>query len=96
MRINSSNIFQIDSIFCCLQEAKIQVAIYQDIRKNRLICLDAENQHCGLGFIVSDRWKENIQQYWKVSERIAVIQLKLREKEYVCEESDAGKKNITF
>ena len=71
---------------CCLQETKIQETVDQDdICKNRFIILNAENKYYGLGFIVSAKWKNNILKYWKVSERIAVIQLKLKEEEYVCE-----------
>ena len=68
---------------CCLQETKIKEGVDQDICKSSY----AENQHYGLGFIVSEKWKKNILKYWKVSERIAVIQLKLRYI-YICEKAD--------
>ena len=51
---------------CCLQETKLQKSFDQDIGKK--------------DFIVSEKWKNNVIKYWKVSDRLAVIQLELKEK----------------
>ena len=64
---------------CCLQETKITEDIDTDINNNRLICFKSENHHYGTGFIVSNKWKNNIYRYWNLSDRISIIQLKCRE-----------------
>ena len=66
----------------CLQETKIQKCI--SIRNHRLISLETLNVHYGNGFLVSSRWKTNIYKLWKVSHRIAVLQLKTKQPEYRC------------
>ena len=57
-----------------------------NINDHRLICIPTDCRHYGNGFIVSRKRKYNIHKYWKVSDRLAVIQLKLRDDEYVCEQ----------
>ena len=43
---------------------------------------EAEFRHYGNGFVVAPKWKGNIIKYWKVSERISVIQFRLKNEEY--------------
>ena len=50
-----------------------------NVNNCRLICLPTENKHYGNGFIVSNEWSERIHRYWKISDRISVIQLKLKD-----------------
>ena len=66
---------------CCLQETKIKEGIDEDIKGCRIISLPSVSHHYGNGFIVSKRWKGNIHKYWKVNERMAILQLKLKSKE---------------
>ena len=60
---------------CCMQEMKISNGIDINIEKHRLISLPSECKHYGNGFIVSPKWKDSIYKYWKVSDRISVLQL---------------------
>ena len=53
---------------------------YVLINNHRLICLSTDNKAYGLGFMVHDRWKNNIAKVWKVNERISVIQFKINSK----------------
>ena len=71
---------------CCLQETKITNGMDININDHRLICIPTDCRHYGNGFIVSPKWKHNIHKYWKVSDRLSVIQLKLRDDEYICEQ----------
>ena len=71
---------------CCLQETKLTNGMDININDHRLICIPTDCRHYGNGFIVSPKWKHNIHKNWKVSDRLAVIQLKLRDDEYVCEQ----------
>ena len=59
---------------CCTQELKIKEGIDINISKYRLIALPTESRHYGNGFIVSKKLVNNIHRYWRVSDRIAVIQ----------------------
>ena len=68
---------------CCLQETKISTGSDINISDYRLITLPADIQHYGTGFVVADKWINNISKYWKVSERISVIQLRIKD-EYKC------------
>ena len=64
---------------CCLQETKITEN--RDINKKdyRLIILQSNCRHYGNGFLISPKWKDRIVKNWKVSDRVCVIQLKLKE-----------------
>ena len=68
---------------CCIQETKIKVGSDINIGECRLITFSADVQHYGTGFIVAKKWANNISKYWKVSERISVIQIKIKD-EYKC------------
>ena len=63
----------------CIQETKIKELINIDIEGNRLICLESNSQHHGNGFMVSKKWKNNIYKFWRVNDRIAVLQLQLQD-----------------
>ena len=65
---------------CCIQETKILAGCDENINNHRLICLSTDNKAYGLGFMVHDRWKNNIAKVWKVNERISVIQFKINSK----------------
>ena len=71
------NRYNID--ICCLQETKIKEN--KDIlleNGNRLITLGTEtgNIHYGNGFIINKKWRESVNSFWKVSDRICILQLK--------------------
>ena len=69
------NNYEID--ICCLQETKIiDSNDYDTTNGNRLITIPSTSKHYGNGFIIAKRWKEYVHRYWKVSDRICVIQLK--------------------
>ena len=68
---------------CCLQETKMKVGSDVNINEYRLITLPADIPYYGTGFIIAEKWIENISRYWKVSERISVIQIKIKD-EYKC------------
>ena len=59
----------------CIQETKQKELINMDVEGNRLICLESTSPHYGNGFMVSKRWKQNIYKFWRVNDRIAVLQL---------------------
>ena len=63
---------------CCIQETKIKDGIDKNIKNYRLIALPTESKHYGNGFIISKKLVRNIHRYWKVSDRIAVLQLYVR------------------
>ena len=60
----------------CIQETKIKESMDKDISGYRIMCTETTSQHYGNGFIVSPRWKKHIHRYWRVSDRISVLQLK--------------------
>ena len=43
---------------------------------NRLITIASERNHYGNAFMISKKWKDNVNSYWKISDRISVLQLK--------------------
>ena len=59
----------------CIQETKCE-EIDCNIGKNRLIIFKSVSQHYGNGFVVNKKWSENIHKTWRVSDRIAVLQLR--------------------
>ena len=59
----------------CLQETKMQILLNKDINKNRLICTESVSSHYGLGFMVAPKWTEHIHRFWRVNDRISVLQL---------------------
>ena len=67
---------------CCLQETKIKKGIDINIKNNRLICFPSEKSHYGNGFLIKSIWKENIHKFWKISERISVLQLKMKQQDF--------------
>jgi exonuclease III len=79
----------------CLQETKISEGTDCNIRNSRLITLKSTNKHHGNGFIVSSKWKENIHPVWKVSDRIAVLQLTTKTPEYASTHLGSSKIRIS-
>ena len=66
----------------CIQETKMKDLINIDIDGgNRLICLESKSGHYGNGFMVAKKWKNNIYKFWRVNDRIAVLQLKTEKSE---------------
>ena len=53
-----------------------------NIKNNRLICFPSEKSHYGNGFLIKSIWKENIHKFWKISERICVLQLKMKQLDF--------------
>ena len=60
---------------CCLQETKIKKGLDTMIGKNRLISLPTACKHYGNGFMISARFANHVHSYWKISDRISVLQL---------------------
>ena len=60
---------------CCLQETKLKDGIDTTIQGYRFISLPSTSKYYGNGFIVSPKWTNYIHSYWKVSDRISVLQL---------------------
>ena len=58
-----------------LQETKIKKGCNETVEKCLLECLPTKEKAYGLGFIVNNDWKQHIHKQWKVSDRIAVLQL---------------------
>ena len=71
----SRNIGRYNLDICSIQQTKIDSSVDKPIGKNRLICFLSDNRHYGNGFIVSNKWKDNVNRYWKVSDRICVLEL---------------------
>ena len=67
---------------CCLQETKIKKGVDSSISNNRLIFFPTEKPHYGNGFLIKSIWKGNIQKFCRVSERICVLQLKMKHQDF--------------
>ena len=67
---------------CCLQEAKLKDGLDITINSHRIICLLSDSRYYGNGFIVSSKWKSNIQSFYKASDRISVIRLQTNYSKY--------------
>ena len=52
------------------------------MKNNRLICLPSDSVHYGNGFFVSLKLVNHIHKYWKVSDRISVLQLRSKDLAY--------------
>ena len=70
----ASDLNRYDIDVCGLQETKISNGADVTIQGHRLICFKSECEHYGNGFMVNNRLVENIEKYWRVSDRISVIQ----------------------
>ena len=81
---------------CVLQEDKLEDGIDCAIgdQKHRFISIKPDCRHYGNGFVVSSKWKQNIHRCWKVSDRVAVLQLLTESPEYKCEKIDDTKLKI--
>ena len=85
---------------CCLQETKIQKNGVYEINGSIIITFETKNKHYGNGFIVSKTWKGSIYKYWKVSDRICVLQLTTKaitadSKQYKCEQTNETRVKIS-
>ena len=67
---------------CTLQETKVKDGFDKNIQQHRLISLKSESKYYGNGFFISKEWRNNIHRCWKVSDRIAVLQLTVDEGTY--------------
>ena len=61
---------------CSIQETKVTDYTDTNINGHRIVCLPAKVKHYGMGFMISPKWSNRVHNYWSVSERIAVLQLK--------------------
>ena len=67
-----------DCDIVCLQETKIKDG-YDSVHNNsRIICFETSTPQYGLGFVINKR--VNIKEFWKINDRICVLQIKLSEK----------------
>ena len=62
---------------CALQETKIKNGTDKIIEGYRLLSLETNQKAYGNGFMISPKYSEHIHRYWKVSDRISVLQLAL-------------------
>ena len=70
---------------CCLQETKLHEGLDTNVKNNRLLCLPSESVHYGInGFFVSSKFVNHIHKYWKVSDRISVLQIQTKDPVYEC------------
>jgi sorting nexin-29 len=68
----------------CLQETKVKDETRYEVNGKEFLFLKSESQHYGNGFVLDKKWKQSLHAVWRVSDRIAVIQLAVKEK-YRCE-----------
>eukprot|EP00794_Sanderia_malayensis_P021165 gene21165-23243_t len=69
---------------CCLQEMKLHEGLDTNVKNNRLRCLPSESVHYGNRFFVSSKFVNHIHKYWKVSDRISVLQIRTKDPVYEC------------
>ena len=62
---------------CCLQETKCPSGFDERSGNYRHIGLPSQSRHYGLAFSVAVQIENQIVRYWSVSDRIAVIQLRI-------------------
>ena len=62
---------------CCLQETKCPDGFDERCGNYRHIGMPSQSRHYGLAFSVSMQLENQIIRYWSVSDRIAVIQLRI-------------------
>ena len=82
----------------CIQESKCDKTDC-NIGRNRLILFKSVSHHYGNGFVISKKWSENIHRTWRVTDRIAVLQLKTRDQQqqqYTCQEEDGDNLRYNF
>ena len=60
---------------CCLQETKIKKRVDTLVRKDHLVWLESDVLHCGVSFMITKKWCQNIYKYWKRHDLIGIIQL---------------------
>ena len=63
---------------CTLQETKVTEAFDQQMSGYRLLCFAPSCRHYGLGFAVSSEWSSSIHRFWALSDRVAVLTLRLK------------------
>ena len=63
----------------CIQETKMKILLNKDIGKNRLICTESVSGHYGLGFMVAPKWTDHIHRFWRVNDRLSVLQLQTKQ-----------------
>ena len=56
-------------------ETKTKEILNKDINGYRLICTETKSEHYGNGFIISPIWKEHIYKFWRLNDRISILQL---------------------
>ena len=66
---------------CCLQETKIGKSVDKQVGEYRFINIKPKCIYYGNGYVIAPKWKNNIVKYWKVSDRISVLQLRLKDDE---------------
>eukprot|EP00117_Sycon_ciliatum_P034259 scpid33864/ scgid26189/ Craniofacial development protein 2; p97 bucentaur protein len=62
---------------CCLQETKLTGSLDTEKDGYRLIALAPQCRHYGLAFVVSSSLSSQIQKYWSLSDRVAVLTINL-------------------
>ena len=66
----------------CIQETKIKDGDSRVIRGNQLLCFESNSKHYGCDFVINKRFSNSIHRFWKVSDRVCVLQIKLEEVVY--------------
>lgn len=80
---------------CSIQETKIAEELDYEVAGYRFLNFKSEQRMYGNGFVISPAWKRNVYKYWRVSDRIAVLQLSMDEDCYCAEETGDLKLKIT-
>ena len=75
--------FKTEKIEFSDRQYAISAGCDENINNHRLICIPIDNKAYGLGFMIHDRWKNNIAKVWKVSERISVTQFNITSKKII-------------
>ena len=71
---------------CCLQETKLAQGINKDIKDHKIIAFESKQIEYGNGFVINKKWKDFIYKFWKVSDRVCVLQLRSKESTYEVKE----------
>ena len=60
---------------CCIQETKIKEGWNSNVNGSRIITLPTDMKDYGNGFVIGRKWVDKIYRFWKVSDRICVLQV---------------------
>ena len=79
----------------CLQETKITDSLNININNYRLVCTETNTQHYGNGFMIAARWQPYIHRFWRINDRISVLQLQTKQSKKKKSGESYGSSRIT-